>query len=124
MLTFSKQKRRLLKTTCGIKNCKRLTSVAEIDAEIEYLNNSELNEKRKVYWSEILEHNRKVFTAGNLKICKGGSWADKLVYTQPGSRQGINKEKASSKIGFRVVLSDTNDAMKKYFPKKNWVPNN
>ena len=103
---------------------KILTKSSEIESEIEHVkNNADIEDpefKRLII--ESLAHNMKVFSSNDIKICKGGSWAKGMIYTQPGSRQGIDKDKASSTIGFRLVMSDVNQEVKKYFPKKNWKP--
>jgi len=57
------------------------------------------------------------------------SWNEENLITrinelnaQIGSRQGISKNKASTKIGFRITISNVSSAVLKYFPKKNWTP--
>ena len=110
----------------GLKNqeFKTLTSVSEIDSEIELIKNDfdVLDPFIKKLSLEYLAHNRKVLSSNDIKICKGGSWAHGMIYTQIGSRQGISKNNTSSTIGFRLVISNVNPNVKKYFPKKSWKP--
>lgn len=101
----------------------KLTSASEIEKEIEYIKTKP--EKPLGYENTVigwLTHNQKVLKQKDTKICKGGNWEKGLIYTQIGSRQGIPKNTTSTKIGFRVVLSDLSPDALKYFPKKKWVP--
>ena len=75
----------------------------------------------KLYY-ESLSHDIEVFRSGNMKICKGGSWANGIIYAQTGSRQAVNKDKPSEKIGFRIAISINDEDVIKYLPKKNWKP--
>jgi formylglycine-generating enzyme required for sulfatase activity len=44
----------------------------------------------------------------NLMVIKGGSWQDDPYYLQPGALYLFNKNKASSKIGFRPIIRVVN----------------
>ena len=109
----------------GSKNrrSKKLASKAEIETELEYLAQADIDALgNPMLYIENLTHDKDIFNSDNIKICKGGSWANGLIYALPGSRQGIGKEKASTKIGFRIVISDLDQEVIKYLPKKNWTP--
>lgn len=109
----------------GFKNrkSKSLTSLIEIENELEHLHEETGVEKPYIDLSMArLTQAKKIFQTKNIKICKGGSWAHGLVYSLPGSRQGIGKEKASTKIGFRIAISNLDQELLKYLPKKNWEP--
>ena len=69
-----------------------------------------------------VKHNKAIATGPNKGLVKGGSWADGLAYIQIGSRQIMDKDKSSCKVGFRVAVSDPGKKYRKYFPKKNWTP--
>lgn len=81
-----------------------------------------LDEIVQNYYYSRLEHDMKVLHKNNTAICKGGSWVDGLIYLQIGSRQAIPTHKASTKIGFRVVMLSDSPELTKYLPKKNWTP--
>ena len=100
-----------------------LSTLKEVENEIVYIkNNLNVNAFEVAFLLNKLEHDKKVISKGDIKICKGGSWASGLIYTQPGCRQGINKDMASVKIGFRIATSDVEGNISKYFPKKRWKP--
>lgn len=46
--------------------------------------------------------------------------ASGLAYTQSGRKQGFNKNVSSSKIGFRVALSNFTKEVIKLLPNKKW----
>ena len=101
----------------------KLESLSEINEQIEIIKGQVKAEKPELaYQLDCLMHNKKVFTTDNVKICKGGSWADGLVYSLPGCRQAVGKAKASTKIGFRIAISNLEEELTKYLPKKNWEP--
>ncbi len=103
---------------------KTLTTLSEIESEIAYVrSNFNMEEEEEVkLWLKDIEHDKKIISKGNVKICKGGSWASGLIYAQTGSRQGINKDIASIKIGFRIAISDVEEEIINYFPNKKWKP--
>jgi hypothetical protein len=74
---------------------KTLSRLSEIDIEIELIKNNfdVLDLEMKKLLLKSLTHNRKVLSSNDTKICKGGSWANEMIYTQAGSRQG--KERVS-----------------------------
>lgn len=102
---------------------KTLSTLSEIENEIAFMkNNFDIKKAQVKSLIKKMEHDKKILTEKNVKICKGGSWASGLIYTQPGTRQGINKNKASVKIGFRVAISDVKEDLINYFPNKKWAP--
>lgn len=102
---------------------KKLESLSEIENEIQKLQKKlDARDKVEQMFLEWLTHDRIVFRNNNLKVCKGGSWANGMIYTKTASRQGINKDSPSSKLGFRIAISNVNQDVVKYFPKKNWKP--
>ena len=105
----------------GSMESRTLASASEIENEIERLSNN--FEPKEVNWViEKLAHNKKVLATNDTKICKGGSWANGLIYAQVGSRQAIRKNNASTKIGFRLAISNVSQEVVKYFPQKKWKP--
>ncbi len=104
-------------------DAKILSTSSEIENEIAYFqNNFDVEEWTVKNAIEKMEHDKKILTNSNVKICKGGSWANGLVYAQPGSRQGKNKDNASVKVGFRIAISEVDEEVLNYFPKTNWKP--
>ena len=103
---------------------KILSTLSEIDDEIALLKNDTnfRDVGLKNLMIESLAHNKTILSANDIKIYKGGSWASGMIYTQPGSRQGISKDNASTKIGFRLAISNVEEKVRKYFPKKRWKP--
>lgn len=94
-----------------------------LKAELEYIKTQlKLDDQELKPYAEGLRHNQEILNPGDTKICKGGSWADGVIYTQVGSRQGVRKDNASTKIGFRLALSSVDQELIKYFPKKTWKP--
>jgi|GEM_PF-2793836 len=45
-------------------------------------------------------------TTEKYRVVKGGSWADNAFYLQPCTRQKLNENKGSFKIGFRICMTD------------------
>ena len=106
---------------------KRLSTESEVESEIQILIQTPKDDSENIYVAKGREknidkliHDKKVLSKGDIKICKGGSWASGLIYTQFGAKQGFNKDFASARIGFRVALSDVPDDLKRYFPKRKW----
>ena len=64
-------------------------------------------------------HNRKILQKENLKIVKGGSWHDGMVYMQNSSRQVFPKTTQSTKVGFRIAASIKGGDIKKFLNKEN-----
>ena len=91
----------------------------ELDIQIEWLKTKEED------WGKLwmpYEHDKKVLNREDLKIVKGGSWADGLAYQQCGAREAVQKNKTSSRIGFRIAISDDYGNVYKQLPKKKWKP--
>lgn len=102
---------------------RKLTSIQEVEGQIKQLRKSiDPADPLASLYIKWLEHDKNILRTNDTKICKGGSWADGIIYTQVGNRQGIKKGDASTKIGFRLVLSNVDPALSKYFPKKSWAP--
>jgi len=102
------------------------TNLNDIDKQIELLENDalDLDIGLKEIYLKILTNNRRVLSKDDVKICKGGSWEDGMLYALPGNRLGIPKDHASTKLGFRVVISEVDETIQNYFPKKKWKPSN
>lgn len=100
-----------------------LYSKAAIEKEIEILKGKIKGAYSMAeFYVNQLQHEKEVLHSDGIKICKGGSWAEGMIYTQPGSRQGVSKDLTSTKIGFRVAISNVDEKLLSYLPKKNWQP--
>ena len=105
------------------KTVKKLTSLGEVESEIERLRAKiEFKDPYERTFIDRLIHDKQVLQASDTRICKGGSWADGMIYAQTGSRRAVPKDQGSTKIGFRLVLSDADERLLKYFPKNGWKP--
>ena len=101
----------------------RLESLDDIENEISRLQQElDAGNQDIQLFLDMLIHDKIVFTYNNIKICKGGSWEKGMLYAKTGSRQGISKDMPSTKLGFRIAISNVDQGLKKYFPKKNWKP--
>jgi formylglycine-generating enzyme required for sulfatase activity len=106
---------------------KKLFTDSEVEKEIQMLKQNSKDQHKPVitlkgheaYISDLM-HDKKVLSKGDIKICKGGNWEAGLIYAQCGTKQGINKSVTSSRIGFRIVVSEVPENIAKFFPKKKW----
>lgn len=101
----------------------------QINEEIEYLKSKPIKTNDDKFSKEVtelfikkLKHDQRLLSKGDIKICKGGNWDSGLIYAQHGSKQGYNKDTASSKVGLRIAMSDIPEQLKKYMPKSKWKP--
>lgn len=101
----------------------RLESWSAVEKEIEKQQQKlTAGDQASAMYLKWLTHDRNVLKQKNTKICKGGNWVNGMIYTLIGSRQGINKDKPSTKLGFRIAISNVDQDIIKYFPRKNWRP--
>jgi|GEM_PF-1746501 len=102
---------------------RKLTSLPEVEGQIQELSGRiDPADPLLSLYIKWLEHDQNILRTDDTKICKGGSWANGIIYTQIGNRQGVKKGDASTKIGFRIAISNVNPSLSKYFPKKSWAP--
>jgi len=118
---------------------KQLYSVKDIENEIRMIEDdsfmSKLEENERLNYKHILEskqksneiiicltHDLEIFTDNHTKICKGGTWANGLIYAQVGSRHIYEKSESSTKLGFRIAMSIPNKELIELMPKKKWKP--
>ena len=105
------------------KSLQKLFTAKEIEEFLLTLENDiSIDEDLKQFYSLRLRHDQKVLQNTQTKLCKGGSWADGIIYSQIGVRQAIPRNKASTKVGFRFVLHCDSQKLKKFIPKTNWQP--
>jgi len=71
------------------------------------------------YFKNIVEHDKAILSRGDMRTIKGGSWNDGLAYLQVGTMEAMDKDRKSSRVGFRIAMS-YNKKHEKYFPKKHW----
>ena len=108
------------------KNKIGVHKISEIDSVItetkEKLNTDELQDvSGYTEYLDQLVHDKKILIKGDTRIVKGGSWDDGPVYLQIGSRQAMDKDHKSSRVGFRIAIS-YEEELAKYCPKKDWKP--
>lgn len=77
-----------------------------------------LDEHYLGFYTRML-HDSEVLSSGEVKLVKGGSWFDGMAYLQRGSREGYDKDRTSSKVGFRISATYQKEYAS-YFPKKAW----
>ena len=107
------------------KSLQKLSKAKEIDDYLSSLeDDSSIDDDLKQFYTLRLRHDQKVLQNTQTKLCKGGSWADGIIYSQIGVRRAIPKNEASTKIGFRYVLHCESAKIKNYLPKRIWQPNN
>jgi len=68
-----------------------------------------------------LQKDRRILSKPNLKISKGGSWADAMIYQCSAAREAIQMDETSARIGFRIAISAPKGPIKG-MPKKKWKP--
>ena len=106
------------------KSLQKLSTAREIDDYLSSLeDDSPIDDDLKQFYTLRLRHDQKVLQNTQTKLCKGGSWADGIIYSQIGVRQAIPKSKASTKIGFRYVIHCESPILQNYLPRKMWKPN-
>lgn len=106
----------------------KLHKVSDAEVLIQTVKNKIANSDKKIKnihqkEYERLIHDKDILSRGDMRTIKGGSWDDGLAYLQIGSREGMDKDRQSSRVGFRIAASSHDGKYSKYFPKKSWKPN-
>jgi hypothetical protein len=52
----------------------------------------------------IYEYGKSSLVSDEVRVYKGGSWADRAFWLSPGSRRYLEQDKSSSQIGFRCAM--------------------
>jgi formylglycine-generating enzyme len=72
----------------------------------------------------IYEYGKSSLVSDEVRVYKGGSWADRAFWLSPGSRRYLEQDKSSSQIGFRCAMIRVGSPKGNRFPGGNPIKTN
>ncbi len=95
----------------------------DIESQLESFRLKNLSDT-SYYIQKYIERGKRdieLVSKGDIKIVKGGSWNNSIIYMMAGNREGYDKNTKSSRIGFRTVVSII-EGSDNFLGKKKWKP--